>query len=225
MWVENYEKLNNSEKEELKRLLNVLLSKTFVIRDYFEIKDSMMRINPEYRFIERHFDVVSEYLSYSGWDVRKDNQYGVISLENVYEYNRVKLDRFTTLILYTIRLIFEEERERVTLRNEIMTTTGQIIHKMIALNIFKRKPPDREITDSLRLLSNHNIIQKISGSWENADTRILILPSILFVISNERISRMYELLDADDAFTQSEAQIEMEGTAGPEIIRGEEETE
>ena len=143
MWTESYDKLNNSEKEEFKRLANLLLSKTFVTRDTFDVKESMMKINTDYRFIERHFELFSNYLSYSGWEVRKDNQYGVISVENVYEYNRMKLDRFTTLLLYTIRLIYEEERERVSLRNEIMATTGQIIHKMITLNLFKKKPADR----------------------------------------------------------------------------------
>lgn len=131
MWAEEFEKLNNSEKEEMKRLLNVLLSKTCIVRDVYDTKEMMMKINPDYRFLERHFELVSEYLSYSGWDVSKDNQYGVISIENIYGYNKLRLDRFTTMTLYTIRLIYEEERERVTLRNEIMTTTGQIFHKII----------------------------------------------------------------------------------------------
>ncbi|GAB1475489.1 hypothetical protein MASR2M70_03210 [Bacillota bacterium] len=225
MWIEDYEKLSNSEKEEAKRLLNYLLSKTFIIRDYFDGKDTMMKINPEYRFVERHFSLFTEYLAYSGWDVRKDNQYGVISIENLYEYNRLKLDRFTSLILYTIRLIFEEERERITLRNEITTTTGQIIHKMIALNLFRKKPSDREISQSLRLLSNHNLIQKLSGVWENADARILVLPSILFVLPNEKISRIHELLESES--TESTEPSEEENVedlgSSPEHIRGEEE--
>lgn len=218
MWIENYERLNNSEKEEFKRLANLLLSRTFVIRDYFDPKDSMMKISSEYRFIERHFELFSGYLSYSGWEVRKDNQYGVISVENIYDYNRLKLDRFSTFVLYTIRLIYEEERERVSLRNEILTTTGQIIHKMITLNIFRKKPSDREITEGLRLLSYHNLIQKISGSWENADAKILILPSILFVVSNERISRIYELLDNSEEPNIQDGQ---EGETASGVIRGE----
>ena len=176
-----------------------------------------MKVNPDYRFVERHFELFFNYFFYSGWAVNKDNQYGVISMENIYEYNRLKLDRFTTLMLYTIRLIFEEERERISLRNEIMTTTGQIIHKMITMNIFKKKPSDRDISESLRLLSNHNLIQKISGQWENADARIMILPSILFVLTNERISRIYDLLGTDETPTQDERYTEQ----GMDILRGE----
>jgi len=218
MWIEAYEKLTNSEKEEFKRLANILLSKTFIVRDYYDSKEEMMKISPEYRFIERNFELFLDYLSYSGWDLRKDNQYGVISIENVYEYNRLKLDRFTTFILYTIRLIYEEEREHISLRNEVITTTGQIIHKMINLNLIKKKASDHDISDSLRLLSSHNLIQKISGPWENADTKILILPSVLFVVSNEKIGRIYELVESDKNIQYEDS---LHNETVSEIIRGE----
>jgi ribosomal protein S24E len=218
MWIDVYEKLTNSEKEEFKRLANMLLSKTFIIRDYYDSKEEMMKISPEYRFIERNFELFSGYFYYSGWDLHKDNQYGVISIENTYEYNRLKLDRFTTFILYTIRLIYEEEREHISLRNETVTTIGQIIHKMINLNLIKKKPSDYDISHSLRLLSNHNLVQKITGAWENADTKILILPSVLFVVSNERISKIYELVENGE-YTQDENDGDHETAS--EIIRGE----
>jgi len=218
MWTEAYEKLTSSEKEEFRRLANMLLSKTFIIRDYYDSKEEMMKISPEYRFIERNFELFSGYFFCSGWDLLKDNHYGVILVENVYEYNRLKLSRLTTFFLYIIRLIYEEEREHISLRNEVITTTGQIIHKMINLNLIKKKPSDHDISDSLRLLSNHNLIQKISGPWEKADTKILILPSVLFVVSNERISRIYDLVENGEN-TQDENNQDNETVS--EIIRGE----
>ena len=85
------------------------------------------------------------------------------------------------------------------------------------MNIIKKKPSDREMSESLRLLSYHNLIQKVSGIWENADSKILILPSILFVVSNEKISRIFELLDQEELGVQEGQE------TGPdsEIIRGE----
>jgi hypothetical protein len=53
MWIDVYEKLTNSEKEEFKRLANMLLSKTFIIRDYYDSKEEMMKISPEWeQYIE-----------------------------------------------------------------------------------------------------------------------------------------------------------------------------
>ena len=69
---------------------------------------------------------------------------------------------------------------------------------MITLGIVSRKPSDRDLADGLRQLAFHNIIEKVDGPWEQADTKLLILPSILFVVTNEKISRMYEALENGD---------------------------
>lgn len=220
MWSELYEKLNNLEKEELKRLLNYILSHTYIIRDVYDVKEGMMKVNSDYRFVERNFELFENYLSFSGWQLQKDSNYGVISIGNIYEYNRVRLDRNSTLILYTIRLIFEEEREKVALRNEILTTTGQIVNKLITLGLLKKKPSDKDLSDALRLLSNYNVIQKVSGVWEEADAKLLILPSILFVVTNEKISRMYELLGSEEI---DASEYETEAAISDMVIRGEEE--
>ncbi len=213
---ELYEKLTNSEKEEFKRLLNLLLCRTFIIRDIYDLKEDRMKINPDYRFIERNFSLFLEYLGYSGWVMEKDNTYGVISLNNSYDYNRVKLNRITTLILYILRLIFEEEREKVFLRNEIKTTTGEVIRKMLNMGLINKKPSDKDLIDSFRQLSNHNITAKIDGSWEDGNTGLIIYPSILFVLTNEKISRIYEMACIEESVEENDNDV----TESEKIIRG-----
>lgn len=154
-----------------------------------------------------------DYLSFGGWILSKDSNYGVISLVSAYEYNRVRFDKNSTLMLYTIRLVFEEEREKVALRKEVLTSTSQIVRKMMALGLVKKKPSNKDLIDSLRLLSQYNIIQKLEGSWEEPGTKLLILPSILFIVTNEKISRMYEMLDTEDEIIHDDEQEQ-------EVIRG-----
>jgi len=219
MWTELYERLTNSEKEEFKRLLSSLLAHTFLIRDIHDPKENMMKVNSEYRFVERNFELFVGYLDFAGWSLQKDNNYGVIALANVYEYNRVRLDRNTTLILYTLRLIFEEEREKVALRNEILTTVAQTVQKMITLGLMKKKPSDKDLIEALRQLDNYHVIQRIAGAWEEADSKLLILPSILFIVTNERIAKLAEMFTANDEATEAEA---MEAAvAAEEVLRGE----
>lgn len=221
MWNEHYDKLTNSDKEEFKRLLNLILSHTFIVRDLYDSREGMLKVNSEYRFIERNYELFVDYLDFAGWTLDKDSNYGVIALSNTYEYNRVRLDRSTTMILYTLRLIFEEEREKVTLRNEILITTGQIVQKLITLGLVKKKPSDKDLSEALRLLSYHSVIQKLEGIWEDAECKILILPSILFIVTNERISRIHEMLEPEDS---EESSFAPEGEAYAEdVIRGGEE--
>ena len=128
----------------------------------------------------------------------------MISLASSYEFNRIKLDKLTTLMLYVLRLIYEEEREKLSLSRDIFTTTGDLVHKMISLGVIKRKPANLSLRDSLRTLNRFRIVEKVDGPWENADTRLLILPAILFVVTNERISNMYQLIDEEGEHEETE---------------------
>lgn len=158
----------------------------------------MKRTNPDYLFVERNFELFQNYLEYAGFRLERDSNYGVIFLSSSYEFNRIKLDKATTLMLYVLRLIYEEEREKLSLSRDIFTTTGDLVHKMISLGVIRRKPANLTLRDSLRTLNRFRIVEKVDGPWENADTRLLILPTILFIVTNERISNMYQLIDDEE---------------------------
>ena len=184
MFEEAFEKLSLSEQENFKRLVNWLLAHK--------------RSNPDYLFVDRNFELFQDYLEYAGFRLERDSGYGVIFLTSSFEFNRVKLDLTTTLILYVLRLIYEEERENLSLSREIFTTTGDLVHKMISLGLVKRKPANQALRDALRTLNRFQVVEKVDGPWEAASTRLLILPAILFMVTNERISSMYQLMDEEE---------------------------
>ena len=197
MFEEKYEKLSMAEQESFKRIVNWMLAHTFLLQDNYVFDDSMKRTNPDYLFVERNFELFEDYLEYSGFRLERDTNYGVIFLSSTYEFNRVKLDKMTTLMIYVFRLIYEEEREKLSLSRNIFTSTGDLIHKMISLGVIKKKPANQVMRDSLRTLNRFRIVEKPEGSWEDADTKLLILPTILFIVTNERIGNMYRLLEEE----------------------------
>lgn len=197
MFEEKYEKLSMAEQEAFKRIVNWMLAHTFLLQDNYVFDNSMKRTNPDYLFVERNFELFEDYLEYSGFRLERDTNYGVIFLSSTYEFNRVKLDKMTTLMIYVLRLIYEEEREKLSLSRNIFTSTGDLIHKMISLGVIKKKPANQVMRDSLRTLNRFRIVEKPEGSWEDADTKLLILPTILFIVTNERIGNMYRLLEEE----------------------------
>lgn len=199
LWLEAYDKLNTPDKELFAREVNTLLARTFLVRDRYDKAVDEIRSSPAYRFVDRHFDLFSDYLSLAGWHLAKDRQYGVIYVESDYGQNRLNLDLFQTLILYCLRLIYDEEREKLTLRNEIQTTPFEVALRLMNLESRRRKPADKDLRTALRILSHHQIIQKIDGSWEDENARLLILPSILFVLPNQKIADVYRQLAPADA--------------------------
>lgn len=194
MWAEAWEKLTDRDKEELMRVINLLLNKTFILRDEYDPNTKSMVINKDFRFVERHHSLIEEYLGIAGWHVQNDAYRGVIAAYNRFGSNRYRLDKYTTYFLYTLRLIYEESREKVALARQCTTTVGEMVEKMFYLGMVDKKPPDTGLRDGLNTLRRFNIIEKIDGDWTKADTRIVVYPSIEMIVTNEKISSLYSKL-------------------------------
>ena len=137
------------------------------------------------------------YFEVTGWRLSKDDDYGIVSLISEYDNNRFRLDRFTTLFLYVCRLIYEENRENENSYHVVKTDTSSVVEKMKTLGLLKNgKSTQKERIDAQRTLAHYNIIQKMTSSpWSGEGNDILILPSIMYIISNQSINTMKAQLD------------------------------
>lgn len=191
MWSEDFERLSSYEKGEFRRLSNYLLSHTYLVRYGYQSSQKMTMPSSDYTMISRLFSVMQEYFSVSGWKFEKDDNYGVISLINIYDHNRLRVDRFTTLFLYTCRLIYEEHREESGQFHTVRTDTQTIVEKMRMLGLQEKgKTSQKERLDAQRTLSHSNVLQKMDSTWSNEGNQLLILPSILSMVSNQGINDM-----------------------------------
>ncbi len=198
LWLETYDKMSSSEKNQLVRCINFLLSRTFLLSETYDDNEKLMKGNSDYRLVDLYFDWVHNYLSIAGWDLIKDRNLGVIYIESSYSYNRLSLNSMTTLILLTIRLLYDEERDKLVLRKEIPLTTGDVVTRLLSFNALKKKPSDKDLQDALRLLSRYNLIIRISGNWQDAQCQFLVLPSIHLVLEGDAISRIYQSLQNEE---------------------------
>lgn len=194
MWLENYNNLTNAEKERFAKLANYLLNKTFVTREIFETKDKLGKINADYRFIEKYYDLFEGYLKVMNYLLKTDETLGVIYLENDYGYNKLRLDKLTTLVLFTLRTIYDEEKEKNATSSVVYVTTASLIYKLLELKIVAKKPTMKDIVESIRLLVTQNILTKIEGNIEDSSCQLAILPTILLVVSNEKIDAIYSMV-------------------------------
>lgn len=197
MWNEQYIGLTTYEKGEFKRLANYLLSHTYMVRYEYQSSQQMTLPNYDYQIASRLFGILHDYFAITGWRLEKDDNYGIMSLINIFDHNRLRIDRFTTLFLYTCRLIYEEEREQANSFHTVKTDTQAVVEKMRILGLLdKGKTTQKERIEAQRMLAHHNIIQKMEPSaWNNEGNQILIFPSILSIISNQGINDMITELD------------------------------
>lgn len=192
---ERYEKLGTKDKENFTRILNKLLRVNYINRDIYNVREKEMRINYEYRFIDRNYLLYEDYLSLGGWSLNKDDRFGVIYIMSRFEYNRKGINKFTTQILLTLRLIYDEERENLTLKKEVSLTVHDLVQKMMSLGIVNKRPAFKDLHGALQDLASVHIVERIDGIWKEPDTRFLIYPSILFILSNAKINELSELIE------------------------------
>jgi hypothetical protein len=204
MWLEIYDKMPSSDRGQIIRCVNQLLARTYLLSESYDDSAGMMKSNSDYRLVDRYFNWLHDYLELSGWNLVKDRALGVIYVESTYNYNRQPLNSMTTLILLTLKLLYDEEREKLTLQNAVSITTSQVVDRLIHFNALKRKPSDKDLTEALRLLSRYNIVQRLSGEWAAADCQFLIMPSVSLLLSGDAIGRIYRSLEDENSADNSD---------------------
>ena len=61
MWMDEYEALNATEKADFRRLVNALLSRTYLLRNIYDDQKKMMDLNGDYRTARRFFSILQGY--------------------------------------------------------------------------------------------------------------------------------------------------------------------
>lgn len=206
MWYNDYVNLNNSEKERFRKVVNYLLNKTYMLREIFEQRDRVGKINADYRYVERNFELIESYLELAGYKVEKDDANGIISIYSLYEYNQTRLDKFPTLMALTLRGIYDDAKEQNNSKSSVFVKVSDVIVKMLDDKLLLKKPTVKETIEALRVFSKHNVIARFEGNLEDPNNcTITIYPTILKVVSNEKLNSIYNTLfkEFDDEVEES----------------------
>ena len=66
-----------------------------------------------FNLYEKYYDMFEGYLKVMNYKLTTDEVLGVIYLENDYGYNKLRLDKLTTLVLFTLRTVYDEEKAEI----------------------------------------------------------------------------------------------------------------
>lgn len=198
MFIEEYNKLFDMDKERFSQSVNLLLLQNYVLRDVYNAREGNTKLSQEYRFIERNYQLIASYLEFGQWTLYKDDTYGVIYCRSKIECNKLRLNKLTTILIFLLRYLYDEGREKVSIRREVVVSVGEIMERLINFGITNKKIPDKDLIESLSLLRKYKIIDKIEGKYTQPDTNIIIYPSILFVVTNDRINSLKDLISDED---------------------------
>ena len=197
----NIDWINSATQKDLdhfKSVCNQLLSRTYIVRTLYKPGNGRIN-NPDYTFLSIHYEEIREYLSLLDWDLRKDDLNGYFYVLNTDEANRCNLNKKETAILLAIRMIYEENQERLGLEQDAVCTVRDVLEKVVTdYAILPAKPNMDEVKRAFTLLENHSIIQRIDGKYNQGSCKFAILPTILSAVSSEKLNAVISVLRKEE---------------------------
>ena len=161
------------ELEQFKSVCNQLLSRTYIVRTIYQPGKGRVD-NPDYLFLSRHYEAVQEYLSLLDWDLRRDELNGYFYVLNTDEANRCNLNKRETAILLALRLIYEENMERLGLEQDAVCTVRDVLEKVVTdYPVFPAKPNMNAVGRSRSRQRFRSWQSIMSGTMELVHCRVL----------------------------------------------------
>ncbi len=186
------------ELEQFKSVCNQLLSRTYIVRTLYRPGKGRMN-NPDYTFLSVHYAAVQEYLSLLDWDLRRDDLNGYFYVLNTDEANRCNLNKKETAILLALRMIYDENQERLGLEQDVICTVRDVLEKVVTdYAILPAKPNMDEVKRALLQLENHSILQRIDGKFNQSNCKFSILPTVLAAFSSEKLNDVVSVLRKEE---------------------------
>ena len=185
-----FEILNESvaQKDKFRIAANKLLNHCFLLKKREDTKK-------DYMFVKQNFDMFVTYFELLGYDLKINEDQGVIGIVNQFGTGRVDLNKYNSIILLILRLLYIEKRKELATYSEEVTVLMEEIREKFAMLKIKSKPNlDKSMEkDFVKEFKKYNIIQNLDTDVNLADTRIVIYPSIILAVAVENVNDYYEM--------------------------------
>ncbi len=204
-----FEILNESaaQKEKFRIAANKLLNHCFLLKKREDTKK-------DYMFVKQNWEMFVTYFELLGYDLKMNEDQGVIGLVNQFGTGRVELSKYESILLLILRLLYIEKRKELATYSEEVTVLMEEIREKYAMLKIKAKPNldkgmERNLVKGFR---RYNIIQNLDSDVNQADARIIIYPSVIMAVTMENVNEYYEMTERK----LSEYAVSREGSAESE---------
>lgn len=187
-----FEILNESvaQKEKFRIAANKLLNHCFLLKKREDTKK-------DYFFVKQNLDLFVTYFDLLGYEVKMNEDQGVIGLVNQFSVGRVELSKYESILLLILRLLYIEKRKELATYSEEVTVLMEEIREKYAMLKIKTKPVmDKGMERNfVKLFRKYNLIQNLDTDVNQADARIVIYPSIIMAVTVESVNDYYEMTE------------------------------
>lgn len=186
--MELLDKMLQRDKENFRRICNRLLSCCFLCKSNVSNKS-------DYYFVLKYRSEFKTYLEVLGYRLEINEELGVIQLTNDYNYNRLNLKLYESVILLILRILYDEKKRELSVSDEVIVNLGDIQDKYLSLQIREKMIDKTTMRNALSMLRRFQIIETLDRDMGNEESRILIYDSILMAVRIDDIRKAYEKLE------------------------------
>lgn len=177
-----------AQKEKFRMSANKLLNQCFLVRKKEDNKK-------EYLFVRQNRELFIPYFDLLGYDVKINEEQGVIALVSQTGTGRMSLNKYESILLLILRIIYLDKRKELATFTEEVTVLMEEIRERYALLKIKTKPTlDKQMEKHMvSLFRKYNLIYNLDTDVNQADARIIIYPSIIMAVPVEEVNAYYEM--------------------------------
>lgn len=179
-----------AQKEKFRVAANKLLNQCFLLKK----KEDTKR---EYIFVRQNKEQFIEYFELLGYDLKINEDQGVIALVNQFGTGRLALGKYESIFLLILRLLYVEKRKELATFSEEVTVLMEEIREKYAMLKVKTKPMlDKGMErHMISLFRKYNLVQNLDSDVNQADARIIIYPSVIMAVPVEDINDYFEMTE------------------------------
>ena len=176
--------LENIPKDKFKATANKLLNECFIIK---KNKDTVS----EYNFILNYRDYFVSLFDVLGYELVIQEDQGVIGINNPAGTGRIHVKKIESMLLLILRLLYIEERKKVSQTGDVIVIVDQVYDKYNMLKM-QNKLDKTTLRNSMGLFRRYHLLQNLDSDMSNPDTRVIIYPSILLAVANTSLDDLYQ---------------------------------
>src|SRR5438093_1113797 len=189
-FVVEYPKLEPAQQERFREVVTRLLS------GHVLTPGSAMRPDPDWRFAERHRELIDGYLRLGGW--RLDIDLGLRLCRAVHESGeqRVRLNKLESLVLCALRLAYHEQMQQVAEDARCELTVGALRERLIHAGKPAWTLSRRALEQAIRRLARHSLVTIERGFAGEDPERFEVNSLVEKVLPPDRIAEIAERVRA-----------------------------
>lgn len=175
--------LGNVSKDKFRQNANKLLNECFILKECSDTKNS-------YYFILKEKDLFNTFFDLLGYELIINDSFGIISLNNIFGTGRIKLRKLESILLLIVRLIYIEEKKKLSQNDAVIVQTDEIYDRYRSLTGSRLKK--HEMKSTLGMLKRYHIINNIDTDMGDPETRIQIYSSVILSLDSGELNSVYE---------------------------------